>query len=498
LEAECHPSESHSTCIQFAPDDDRDAYPYFYAWPVEKIIREARSWWDTSGSDEPTNYSVEYDGYLDWQIPQCEVWCRRQMFRAMDTQFMYGLGCTIADKPEIQLMKHIADPIRAELQVHTLGLPTDIYGKLFVLKIALLPVHTTPGEDLTFSRRAQGPKDVVVRWFTCFAGTCLSELHDKILGPVMGWCGGQYHAYKFVLPSNGACFGPEQSSAIDMMHTASLHMLPASEYRLCQLLQNPEDRLVYVYDLGDQWKHTITLEQVVRPGATVDIPKQQDGATYWQKTVTSGSADSHPRSRTQKLTVHGVQLLAGQLNCPPENSFGCDNQDKGCYWELLPPATAAHAAQHQLLSSNMKAAQSSMNWETFSISEPLEFDLASHQARLAKAFDGHASVGADPAAQMPVIAPSGWGGDAADHAVGSHPLRRTLYDIPMGTGSVVRATASAISKLVPMARGGAVEGWQRYVTPISRAPASDEDDNPYRKNPAAMLMTMRPKSLAQV
>jgi hypothetical protein len=41
--------------------------------------------------------------------------------------------------------------------------------------------------------------------------------------------------------------------------------LDDSEVKLGQILQNVGDKMGYVYDLGDQWRHVITVEQILSP-----------------------------------------------------------------------------------------------------------------------------------------------------------------------------------------------------------------------------------------
>ena len=73
--------------------------------------------------------------------------------------------------------------------------------------------------------------------FTCYGDTNLDALHDQILAPAMGWRR-HYHAYKFLVPSNGACFAPKNSDAIDMMHehTQGNYSLSSQEYDLRHVL----------------------------------------------------------------------------------------------------------------------------------------------------------------------------------------------------------------------------------------------------------------------
>ncbi|RKP21263.1 hypothetical protein ROZALSC1DRAFT_20666 [Rozella allomycis CSF55] len=133
------------------------------------------------------------------------------------------------------------------------------------------------------------------------AAISLSMLHDRILGPVLGWCR-NYHSYLFALPSmmykkkrkphpkHDISFGPVRSLAVDMMHRLTRRggscMIDDSKVCLGDLLKHPGQYLKYIYDLGDCWKHIITLEEVIH-----NLPENQSA----------------------------FSLLEGRRDCPPED-----------------------------------------------------------------------------------------------------------------------------------------------------------------------------------
>jgi hypothetical protein len=126
-------------------------------------------------------------------------------------------------------------------------------------------------------------------------GMNLAQLHDRVLAPAVGWVR-NYHGYLFTDPKDGALFGPEDCSAVDMMHMPrNGHTFCSDkEIKLAELIQSPGDFLLYVYDLGDTFRHRLTLEAVA-------APEDSTGA---------------------------LQLLEGAGACPPEDSIGLP--EMGC------------------------------------------------------------------------------------------------------------------------------------------------------------------------
>lgn len=96
----------------------------------------------------------------------------------------------------------------------------------------------------------------------------LRQLHS-IIQAAMGWRNGHLHG--FAIPGTGRAgrywgvpphqrFEPRQAQ--DGMGFGD----PANDdtrTRLEQVLQTPKDKLLYLYDYGDDWEHVITLKKVV-------------------------------------------------------------------------------------------------------------------------------------------------------------------------------------------------------------------------------------------
>jgi len=118
------------------------------------------------------------------------------------------------------------------------------------------------------------------------------SLHDQVLCAVMGWARG-YHAYYFLkLPHNKkvetVVYGPVLSEAVDMMHRSFHHVWFYDDriVKLGQVLQKEGEKLEYMYDLGDSFRHKIIVEKI------------EDDSKFGE-----------------------VTLLEGERACPPED-FG--------------------------------------------------------------------------------------------------------------------------------------------------------------------------------
>jgi len=106
--------------------------------------------------------------------------------------------------------------------------------------------------------------------------TRLKDLH-KIIQCVMGWANCHLHQFR----CNDECYA---ASSQDQIADSTDY----SKIRLQALIKSEADRLIYDYDFGDGWEHTIVLEKKV------------------------------PRE-----TIPAIPLCtAGKRNCPPEDCGG--------------------------------------------------------------------------------------------------------------------------------------------------------------------------------
>ena len=91
----------------------------------------------------------------------------------------------------------------------------------------------------------------------------LGKLHDYMQG-VMGWKDCHLHEYKIK---------EQRYRAYEQMYEEidEPDMHDEREYRINKLLQEG-DSVEYIYDYGDCWKHTITVEKIISPEDGVYYP----------------------------------------------------------------------------------------------------------------------------------------------------------------------------------------------------------------------------------
>lgn len=219
--------------------------------------------------------------------------------------------------PEIQLGKILSAPFKQRLKAFAKTPEFASLGqKLFVLKVELFPKHTSSKEELL--DRCEDP---VMCWrlLTCFGDTNLNAFHDQILAPAMGWRR-NFHAYRYIVPTNGASIFPQDTSAIDRQHliyNTPTYSLDTADYDVRHLLQKPGDRLIYNYDLGDNWYHTIKVLTIQELGTTL---KGSELETLDEQTFKA--------VQKKEWTLEGSSLLWGEINCPPEDSLGCNGMGR--------------------------------------------------------------------------------------------------------------------------------------------------------------------------
>jgi hypothetical protein len=306
------------------------------------------------------------DSYIKWAMPEDETIDQMAvMTRMLKGQFLYGgFANPPLDYPEIQLQRMFAAPVVRELKTRTqTQAHRNLCTKIFVFKIELVPYHTTEQWD-SETQTLDDNSAPVFRIVSCFGGMTLDNLHDRVLGPAMGFTR-HYHSYRFIARQNGASFGPQNSGAIDSMHTETDYDLDDTKYCLAHVLRNTGDKLSYIYDMGDNWKHRIVLQNIVESGDTVTIEEMK--------------TETNPDGQIQ---IHGTQLLYGAINGPPEDSCGCNGMGK--YYNILKYGPACGSSPHS-------EEANAMNWRAHNILNAYEFNLGAHQQRLANALSGKKS-----------------------------------------------------------------------------------------------------------
>jgi hypothetical protein len=368
------PTEARAT-VQFAQGDDPTLYGQYYQRPFDFILDVAHRLPPTVRGKLPgscalgaSNWNEWLQGYSAWGVPEDvgEEGMMRHMKRTMNGESFYSsYSGNNLEKPQVQLRKFFAAPIERQLaEFSSTDLHQQLANKLFVLKIAVHPENSSTKRN-AFDR-CQDPAFKVWRLVTVRGDTNLDSFHDQIIGPAMGWRR-HYHAYEFTIPTSGAVFGPVNSGAIDMVHASSEgdYMLNTEDYDVRHVLRKQGDRLGYLYDLGDGWRHIITVLDVVEKGAVLTAESFSADARIqatWKKQVSEDT-----------FTVTGNHLLAGEINCPPEDSIECDR--KGDYGSILKKGRK-HVPSDR-----------AVNWNENGIRTANDFDLSQHQIRFEEAIN---------------------------------------------------------------------------------------------------------------
>ena len=99
-------------------------------------------------------------------------------------------------------------------------------------------------------------------------GATLAALHD-VIQAVMRW----QHAHLYEFQVGERAYGDPASG----LETFGRQVFKAAGIRLNQLLERGVDRFTYVYDFGDDWRHSITVENIREGDPDTDYPKLVDG-----------------------------------------------------------------------------------------------------------------------------------------------------------------------------------------------------------------------------
>ena len=145
---------------------------------------------------------------------------------------------------------------------------------------SIVPAQTTPAGKLTWEDPNAVEVHVVLENITPLIwrrlvvplDTTLAQLHH-ILQAAMGWTDSHLHEFDI----GGLRYGD-----IDLLNedrfADDAQAFDAAEVRLRDFSRMPGTAFTYVYDFGDNWRHTITLEKLI---AVTPAPKSAtciDGA----------------------------------------------------------------------------------------------------------------------------------------------------------------------------------------------------------------------------
>lgn len=101
----------------------------------------------------------------------------------------------------------------------------------------------------------KGAKPPVWRRMIIPAGITFSQF-SAMINEAMQWSG--YHLYSFEFTKLGLCFEELE----DDWNVGFMETLEAREYRIDSYM-DIQKSFTYIYDFGDDWKHTVTVEKVI-------------------------------------------------------------------------------------------------------------------------------------------------------------------------------------------------------------------------------------------
>ncbi|MEW6238825.1 MAG: plasmid pRiA4b ORF-3 family protein [Candidatus Omnitrophota bacterium] len=98
----------------------------------------------------------------------------------------------------------------------------------------------------------------------------LSRLH-RIIQIVMGW--EDDHLWDFVVGKTFYSDSPSYSDLSFFGLPNKIKIVDSSMTMLCAVLKRVGNKIVYIYDMGDNWKHDIVLEEKFPPETGVSYPR---------------------------------------------------------------------------------------------------------------------------------------------------------------------------------------------------------------------------------
>ena len=96
----------------------------------------------------------------------------------------------------------------------------------------------------------------------------LAKLH-RIIQAAMGWY--DSHLHQFIV-------GESYYAMPSIDEFSELGLKDEKKAWLNQVLSKPKKKIVYEYDFGDGWEHTIVLEKILQPDPSVRYPRFVAGA----------------------------------------------------------------------------------------------------------------------------------------------------------------------------------------------------------------------------
>jgi len=110
----------------------------------------------------------------------------------------------------------------------------------------------------------KGSKPPIWRRVLVSSGIELEQLHN-VIQMAFGWH--NCHLHQFV---DGREFYQPGGGDDDFFFMMKVE--DSNGYRICDLLRREKDKIIYEYDFGDSWEHTVLLEKVLAPDPKQNLP----------------------------------------------------------------------------------------------------------------------------------------------------------------------------------------------------------------------------------
>lgn len=158
-------------------------------------------------------------------------------------------------------------------------------------------------------------KPAIYREVLVDPGITLRKLH-AVIQSAMGW--DNYHLHAFASPTGSQRFWRVPRNRVFEPRNPGDWSEPANDdarEKVSDVLRAPKDKLLYMYDFGDDWEHVITLKSIVETDSPLPhLVKAQNGCPPEDSGGPPGAAHwagawydpKHPEHETA-LQIYGSQ-----------------------------------------------------------------------------------------------------------------------------------------------------------------------------------------------
>ena len=218
----------------------------------------------------------------------------------------------------------------------------------------------------------------------CSGGIKLRTLSEKVIGPAMGWSLG-VHAFLFTNPIDGSIYGQTTNrKGLDdslLMAYHGLLSISSEKVRLGDIVEKTGDNLLYVYDLGVRWEHTITVLEVRSPPSSGAHVVCIGGSGACPPEDGNGLDENHP----------GYLCTSAEDGVMAIDTLYCESNGNSIYNKSIAKGGCLSDKNHEKYSEKQKDAVKATNKEKMNLKEFdwKHFDLDATNDRLKTALEIH-------------------------------------------------------------------------------------------------------------